>query len=106
MQTALKREYILDNLCCPKCAAKIEKHIGSLQGVNQAQVDFSVQKLIIEAQNAGLWDDIMTRTGEIIKRLEPSIELRDAVPFPNREAVKGKEPVPAKKWIRRLSLIL
>ncbi|MDR2757950.1 MAG: cadmium-translocating P-type ATPase, partial [Spirochaetaceae bacterium] len=40
------------------------------------------------------------------KRLEPSIELRDAVPFPNREAVKGKEPVPAKKWIRRLSLIL
>ncbi|MDR2629480.1 MAG: cadmium-translocating P-type ATPase [Spirochaetaceae bacterium] len=106
MEAVLKREYILHNLCCPKCAAKIEKHIGALEGVNRALVDFSVQKLVIEAQNAGLWDDIITRTGEIIKRLEPSIELHDMAAFPGREAAKDKKDVPVTKWIRRLSLTL
>jgi Cd2+/Zn2+-exporting ATPase len=107
MEAVLKREYILDKLCCPKCAAKIEKHVAALEGVSRALVDFSVQKLTIEAQNAGQWDDIMTRTGGIIKQLEPGIELRDAVLFPGREAAKGKgDSVPVKTWLRRLSMAL
>jgi Cd2+/Zn2+-exporting ATPase len=106
MEAVLKREYILHNLCCPQCAVKIEKHIGRLEGVSRALVDFPVQKLVIETRNAGLWDDIMTRTGEIIRRLEPSIELCDTVSQPNREAANNNEPAPAGKWIRRLSLIL
>jgi Cd2+/Zn2+-exporting ATPase len=106
MEAALKREYILDKLCCPKCAAKIEKHIAALEGVSNAIVDFSVQKLTIEAKNAGQWDDIMTRTGGIIKRLEPAIELRDMVLFPNKAAAKDKEgPAPVRVWLRRVSLV-
>jgi Cd2+/Zn2+-exporting ATPase len=107
METALKREYILDNLCCPKCAAKIEKHVGALEGVSRALVDFSVQKLTIETSDSGLWDDIVTRTGRTIKQLEPSIELRDFVLFPNRETAKGKtDPIPAKVWFHRATLAL
>ncbi|MDR1617477.1 MAG: cadmium-translocating P-type ATPase, partial [Treponema sp.] len=61
----------------------------------------------IEARNAGQWDDIMTRTGGIIKDLEPAIELRDVALFPNREAAKGKaDSVPLKTWLRRISLAL
>jgi Cd2+/Zn2+-exporting ATPase len=107
METALKREYILDKLCCPKCAAKIEKHIAALDGVSNALVDFSVQKLTIETRDAGQWDDIMTRAGGIIKRLEPAIELRDMVLFPNREMAKGKaDSIPANVRLRRISLVL
>ena len=107
METASKREYILDNLCCPKCAAKIERHIAALDGVSNAQVDFSVQKLTIETRDAEQWDDIMARTGGIIKHLEPSIELRDMVLFPNREMTKGKaDSIPVSAWLRRISLIL
>ncbi|MDR2617397.1 MAG: heavy metal translocating P-type ATPase, partial [Treponema sp.] len=103
MEAVLKREYILDKLCCPKCAAKIEKHVAALEGVSRAQVDFSVQKLTIETRDSGLWDDIMTRTGGIIKGLEPSIKLREAGLFPNRSAAEDKErSVQAKK--RFLSL--
>ena len=105
MEAALKREYILDNLCCPKCAAKIEKHVAALEGVSNVLVDFSVQKLTIETRNAGQWDDIMTRTGAVIKRLEPAIELRDMALFPNRETAKP-DSVPASTWFRRLSLAL
>ncbi|MDR1637343.1 MAG: cadmium-translocating P-type ATPase [Treponema sp.] len=105
MEAVLRREYILDKLCCPKCAAKIEKHLAALEGVSSALVDFSVQKLTIEAQNAGQWDDIMTRADGIIKRLEPAIELRDAALFPNREAEKGTaDSVPLKTRLRRVSL--
>jgi Cd2+/Zn2+-exporting ATPase len=107
MEAVLKREYILDNLCCPKCAAKIEKHVAALDGVSRALVDFSVQKLTIEARNAGQWDDIMTRTGAVIKQLEPAIELRDMVLFPNKEAAKGKvDSAPVSTWLRRISLAL
>jgi Cd2+/Zn2+-exporting ATPase len=107
MEAVLKREYSLDKLCCPKCAEKIERHIAALEGVNSALVDFSVQKLTIEAQNAGQWDDIMTRAGRIIKGLEPSIELRDFSLFPGREtAAKDPDSAPVTAWFRRVCLAL
>ncbi|MDR2435021.1 MAG: cadmium-translocating P-type ATPase [Treponema sp.] len=107
MEAVLRREYILENLCCPKCAAKIEKHIGALEGVSRALVDFSIQKLTIETKDSGLWDDIITRTGGIIKQLEPGIELRNAVLFPNRETAKDQDrPVSVKDRFRRICLIL
>jgi Cd2+/Zn2+-exporting ATPase len=109
MEAVLKREYTLDKLCCPKCAAKIERHVAALEGVNGALVDFAAQKLIIEAneaKNAGQWDDIITRVGGVIKRLEPAIELRETVLFPDREAAKAKaDSIPVTAWLRRLSLI-
>ncbi|MDR1229847.1 MAG: cadmium-translocating P-type ATPase [Spirochaetaceae bacterium] len=108
----MKREFVLDNLCCPRCAAKIEKHVGALDGVSRALVDFSVQKLVIEiddAQNVERWGDIVARTGAAIKELEPSVVLRDAVlfPLPQRDAAtNGREAVPVKEWLRRGSLVL
>ncbi|MDR2447841.1 MAG: cadmium-translocating P-type ATPase [Treponema sp.] len=107
MKAALRREYVLHKLCCPKCAAKIEKYVAALEGVSRAVVDFSVQKLTIEAQNAGLWDDIMSRTSGIIKRLEPSVELRDMreeVLFPSGKAAKDTEN-PVAAWFRRAGII-
>jgi Cd2+/Zn2+-exporting ATPase len=107
MEAVLKREYVLDKLCCPKCAAKIEKHVGALEGVSRALVDFSVQKLTIETLDSGRWDDIMARTSGVIKRLEPSVELREALLFPNREAAKDQDcSLSVKDRFRRMSLIL
>ncbi|MDR2314742.1 MAG: cadmium-translocating P-type ATPase [Spirochaetaceae bacterium] len=106
MEAALKREYILNKLCCPKCALKIEKQVGALKGVSSALVDFSVQKLTIKARRAGQWDDIMARTGGIIKRFEPSVELRGFTPVPKQktaEPVKDTKPAPVKTWFRRIS---
>jgi Cd2+/Zn2+-exporting ATPase len=107
MEGALKREYILDKLCCPKCAAKIEKHIRALEGVSRALVDFSIQKLTIETKDAGLWDDIMARAGGIIKQLEPDVELRDATLPPSREAAKDTAAfLPAQIRIRHIGAAL
>ncbi|MDR0638588.1 MAG: heavy metal translocating P-type ATPase, partial [Spirochaetaceae bacterium] len=102
------KTYVLEGLCCPNCAAKIERRVAALEGVSSALVDFSVQKLTIEmagARDVGQWDDIGARIGGIIKRLEPAIELRDMVLFPNREAAKP-DSVPVSAWLRRISLVL
>jgi Cd2+/Zn2+-exporting ATPase len=107
MEAVLRREYVLDNLCCPKCAAKIEKHVGALDGVSRALVDFSVQKLTIETRDSLLWDDIVSRAGEVIKGLEPDVELRDLTLFPNRATVKrDAAAIPPAEWRRRGSLAL
>jgi Cd2+/Zn2+-exporting ATPase len=104
-----EKTYLLEGLCCPKCAAKIEKHVAALDGVRSALVDFSAQKLILEAneaKNAGQWDDIMTRADGIIKRLEPAIELRDFALFPKKETAKGGgDALPVTAWLRRICLI-
>ncbi|MDR1230279.1 MAG: cadmium-translocating P-type ATPase [Spirochaetaceae bacterium] len=123
MEAVVKREFVLDNLCCPRCAAKIEKHVGALDGVSRALVDFSVQRLVIEIErsNAEQWGDIMTRAGAVIRGLEPSVELRDAGANPQSGFTSGvlltqnstlgstatvREAVPVKKWLRRGSLML
>jgi Cd2+/Zn2+-exporting ATPase len=108
MDTAVKREYTLQNLCCPTCAAKIEKHIQALEGVDQALIDFSSQRLTIEAKSADFWDDIMNRAERIIKDLEPSVELRNTASRP-RERGAGAEldknpPVSPRVLSRRLCL--
>jgi Cd2+/Zn2+-exporting ATPase len=101
-----RRAYILEGLCCPKCAAKIEKHVGALEGVSRALVDFSVQKLTIEKRDSAQWDDITVRAGGIIKRLESSVELRDPLLFPNKAAAEDTEKPSVKDRFRRISLIL
>ena len=34
-----KKEYILDGLCCANCAAKIEKEVGDLSEVREANIN-------------------------------------------------------------------
>jgi Cd2+/Zn2+-exporting ATPase len=100
MEAILKREYVLQNLCCPKCAAKIEKRVNALDEVTSALVDFPLQKLTIEAKSASGWEDIITRTKKIIKDLEPSVELWEPEPFPNRKTADTKEAAPTKEKLR------
>ncbi|MDR1230533.1 MAG: cadmium-translocating P-type ATPase [Spirochaetaceae bacterium] len=108
----MKREFVLDNLCCPRCAAKIEKHVGALDGVSRALVDFSVQRLVIEVErhDAERWGEIVTRADAVIRGLEPSVELRDAVVNPQNSTLgstaTAREAVPVKKWLRQGSLVL
>jgi Cd2+/Zn2+-exporting ATPase len=112
MEAVLKREFVLDNLCCPRCAAKIEKHVGALDGVSRALVDFSVQRLVIEVErhDAERWGEIVTRADAVIRGLEPSVELRDAVVNPQNSTLgstaTAREAVPVKKWLRQGSLVL
>jgi Cd2+/Zn2+-exporting ATPase len=43
-----KKTYLLEGLCCPNCAAEIDKEVKKLPVVKQAAVDFPNTRLTLE----------------------------------------------------------
>lgn len=62
------------NLGCASCAAKMERKICALRGVNSARVNFLTQRLTLEAEDAQV-DRILKQAGDIIKSIEPQARL-------------------------------
>ncbi len=66
----MKKKFKLTDLDCANCAAKMEDAIKKLDGVNDANVSFMMQKMTIDADDAR-FDDIMKQVVEICKKVEP-----------------------------------
>jgi len=72
----MKKTFILEDLDCANCAAKIERAVGELDGVASASVNFMTTKMIIEADDAKM-NDIIKKAKKIIKKHEPDVTLRE-----------------------------
>ena len=46
----MRKVYRMKNLDCANCAAKMERAIGKLKGVEAVEISFMAQKLILEAE--------------------------------------------------------
>ncbi len=91
MDAAIKKEYILDGLCCGNCAAKIEREIGKLQGVSLASVDFVSKTLTMEILNAQSLDSLVEQANSIVKRCDSDIVVKEKETFvPGRKAIRLK----------------
>lgn len=44
----MNRTFILEDLCCPNCAKKIQERVSKLEGVKECTVTFLTQKLTYE----------------------------------------------------------
>jgi len=71
----MKKTYILEDLDCANCAAKLERAISGLDGVTGCTVSFFTQKLILEAPD-DRFDDIYKQAKKTIRRLEPDVTVR------------------------------
>jgi Cd2+/Zn2+-exporting ATPase len=71
-----KKEYILEGLCCANCAAKIEKEVGEIVGVSEANINLMNNKLSIALQNSGI-ADITNKVNKIVASHEPSVKVLD-----------------------------
>ena len=54
----MKKKFKLQDLDCANCAAKMEEAIKKIDGVNDASVNFMMQKMTIDADDSK-FDDIM-----------------------------------------------
>ena len=70
------KSYRLEGLDCANCAMKIEKSINEINGVKQANVNFAVGKLTIDADQDKI-GEIETETRKVIKELEPEVEVKE-----------------------------
>ncbi|MBZ9688807.1 cadmium-translocating P-type ATPase [Clostridium estertheticum] len=75
METIIKREFILEGLCCANCANKIEAHCKKIDGVVDANVNFISKNLIIQIQGEDKILSIIDEIKKIVKRIEPDVVL-------------------------------
>lgn len=70
----MRKTYILEDLDCANCAAKIEEAVGKLDGVSKSTVTLLTQKLVIEVE-----EDKVSSVGKeikaIVKKFEPDVEV-------------------------------
>lgn len=85
----MEKVYRLDGLDCANCAAKIERSVQQIKGVEQAQVDFMSTKLTIVAPEKDI-DRISDEAKEIVNKLEPDVEVNSVQTEKVEESSKGK----------------
>lgn len=70
----MKKIYILEELDCANCAAKIEEGINKIDGVNKATVSFLSKKLVLDAEDSKM-EAVAAQAKKLIKKLEPDVEM-------------------------------
>jgi copper chaperone CopZ len=70
----MRKKYRLEDLDCANCAAKMETAIRKISGVNDANVDFMMQKLTIDADDAS-FDSIMDQVVKVCAKVEPDCRV-------------------------------
>ncbi len=70
----MKKVFRLKDLDCAICAAKMERSIIKINGVESASVSFMSQKLTIEADESR-FDSIMDEVVKVCRRVEPDCEI-------------------------------
>lgn len=70
----MKFIFKLDDLDCAHCAAKMEKAISKIDGVEKASISFFAQKLTIECDEDKI-AEILALAKAAIKKIEPDCTI-------------------------------
>ena len=70
----MKKVLKLQDLDCAACAQKMEYAIKKLDGVEDAQVSFLMQKLTLTAAD-DRFDDLVKQVMKVCKRVEPDCKI-------------------------------
>ena len=71
----MKKTFALIDLDCANCAAKMERAIAKIDGVNEVTVSFIAQKLVLDADDAR-FDAILDEVIATIRKVEPDCRLK------------------------------
>jgi len=73
----MKKAFKLEGLGCANCAAKMERAINELDGVQNATVNFMTTKMVIECEDEKM-SVIVEAAERIIKKIEPDVIIKKA----------------------------
>lgn len=71
---SMKKVFQLDELDCANCAAKMERAISALPGVQSVSVNFMRQKLTLQAEE-GEFEQVLDAAQKAISRIEPDCRV-------------------------------
>lgn len=70
----MRKMYKMENLDCANCAAKMERAVAKIEGVQYININFMMQRMTIEASEAQ-FDSIMERVAKACKKVEPDCRI-------------------------------
>lgn len=71
----MTRNYRLIDLDCANCAAKIEREVAKIKGVNKVIVNFMTTKMTLDADDDRI-DEIEKEAEKIVKKLESQVIMK------------------------------
>ena len=71
----MKKKFKVENLDCAHCAAKMEEGIKKIPGVEDAVMNFMMQKLTLEIADDADMDDILDKAQEAISKVSIVCEI-------------------------------
>ena len=70
----MKKNYKLEDLDCANCAAKMERAVAKIDGVNSVSISFMSQRMAIEADDSR-FEEIMDQVVKACKKVEPDCRI-------------------------------
>lgn len=70
----MKKVIRIENLDCANCAAKLERALQQVAGVEEATVSFMTQKIVIKGTDEG-FDQVLDQVKATIKKAAPDVMI-------------------------------
>ena len=70
----MKKVYKLEDLDCANCAAKMERAVAKIEGVESVSISFMGQSMAIDADEAR-FDEIMDKVVKACRKVEPDCRI-------------------------------
>jgi copper chaperone CopZ len=70
----MKKTFILEELDCANCAAKMQEKIKKVKGVNDCSITFMTRKMFLDAEDVQ-FENIIVEVKKLIKKVEPDVEM-------------------------------
>lgn len=71
----MKKVIRLQYLDCANCAAKMERGIEKIKGVNSVSVDFMTQKIVLDCDDNAV-DEIIAEMKKVCHKIEPDCIIK------------------------------
>ena len=71
----MKKVIRLQDLDCANCAAKMERGIEKIKGVNSVSVDFMSQKIVLDCDDNAV-DEIIAEMKKVCHKIEPDCIIK------------------------------
>lgn len=66
----MKKVFVMENLDCANCAAKMEDAVRRIEGVTDVSVNFIAQKMTLEAPD-DIFDKVVKAAVKVCRKVEP-----------------------------------
>ena len=71
----MKKVFVMENLDCANCAAKMERKVSAIDGVTAAHVNFLTTKMTLEGEEARM-DELAKKAEAAVKSVDPDVEVK------------------------------